>query len=120
LATAAEMTLAVRKPWAIRPPKGVLRANSSLRWMALLSPEAPANRMMSRLGDRLGEGRGHPDLEILDVIAVQVVHVSSPFMLFRGSRDVMRSMTLPMRGPRVSQSLLSSSGTIWNRSRTRP
>jgi len=44
---AAEITLALSMPWAIRPPKGVVRANSSFRCTALLSPETPANNTMS-------------------------------------------------------------------------
>ena len=43
LANAAEITLAVKKPCAMQPPKRVVAANSSLTCRALLSPETPAN-----------------------------------------------------------------------------
>ena len=46
-AIAAEITLAVRKPCAIRPPNAVVAANSSLVCTALLSPDTPANKTMS-------------------------------------------------------------------------
>lgn len=44
---AALITLALSMPWAMRPPNAVVRANSSFRCTALLSPETPANRTMS-------------------------------------------------------------------------
>ena len=43
----ASVTLASSMPWAMRPPKAVERANASLMWIALLSPEAAANSTMS-------------------------------------------------------------------------
>jgi hypothetical protein len=47
LAIAAEITLADSIPSAMRRLKMVPAANSSLMWMALLSPDTAANRTMS-------------------------------------------------------------------------
>ena len=63
---AAEIMLADSIPWAMRPLKMVPAANSSLMWMALLSPDGgEQDDVGSRNG--LGERGAHPDPEGLQM-----------------------------------------------------
>src|SRR5439155_2731346 len=78
LAMAAEITLAVSMPWAIRPPKGVAAANSSLTCIALLSPDTPANNTRSASVIVLGEQCAHADAKVLYVVAIELVHDAVP------------------------------------------
>src|SRR5258707_3769769 len=73
LAIAAEITLADSNPWAMRPLKMVPAANSSLMWMALLSPDGGEQDDVG-FRDGLGERGAHPDPQVCKCITSELIH----------------------------------------------